>query len=144
MPDALSGYASAAAFSFGSAALSLASSVENVPVAPSVAPAGRLSSPVRARRHDARVQRDHRFREQLRTARLRLLAIDHEPDPGEHDDHDADDDAGDLSAGAFRGTRAPLSMRVRELVFFQMVTFFALHGCLLIPPRFGDGVPGAT
>src|SRR5882672_4642868 len=40
MPACVSGYASAAAFSFGIAALSFCASVENVPFAPIVAAAG--------------------------------------------------------------------------------------------------------
>ena len=82
-------------------------------------------------RHDPCVQRHHRLREQFRAARLRLLSIDDEPDDAERDDHHADHHTGNLSLSRFEEIARALDA-VRELVLFQMVTFFALHGCLLV------------
>ena len=130
MPACVSGYASAATLSFGSAAFSFCASVENVPFAPIPAAAG--ASPglvVAVDRHDGRVQHDHRLREQVLSLRLLAIAEREDSHHAQSDDDDRHERGGDLLA-VLLAKLARRGNQPRDVVLLQLSTMLCLHNRL--------------
>ena len=99
----------------------------------------------RARRDDARVERHHRVGQQLLGPRIVFLL----PHDDAADDDGTEEDGEEDARQRPRRWRALHARRDRlgEVVFFQMMSFFAFHNCFLLltfrcPCFFFPGVPG--